>query len=169
MPNAKKADDHSKEKRDRKVLEKRRFKAAKMFSGGKTQADIVGEFGVSRTAAHKWHAAWKKKGKRGLASKGHPGQETKLTPKRLAKAKKILLKGAKVAGYADDFWTLERLAASIGKKLRMKIGTTQTWRILRSLNWTPQKPETRYRERDEKKIEHWKKVTWHGIQKRGLK
>ncbi|MCP4898489.1 MAG: winged helix-turn-helix domain-containing protein, partial [bacterium] len=40
------------------------------------------------------------------------------------------------------------------------------WKILRSLGWTPQKPEQRARERNEADIRRWRRQEWPRI-KRG--
>ncbi|MBD3315033.1 MAG: IS630 family transposase [Chitinivibrionales bacterium] len=39
-------------------------------------------------------------------------------------------------------------------------------RILKKLGWTPQKPITKASRRDERSIEHWRKVTWPTIKKK---
>src|SRR3989338_146560 len=76
--------------RDRTALERRRLKAAQLFSKGHTQADIARTVQVSREAVRKWHDAWKRKGTRGLISAGKPGPEPQLTPAKLKQVEQAL-------------------------------------------------------------------------------
>lgn len=153
---------------DAKVLEKRRFKAEKLFTKGIHQAAVARRLKVSRTAVHYWHTMWKKKGKDGLRRK-RPGPEPRLTEKKLWRVKQALAKGPLAAGYDTNLWTLARIAHVIQRKTRVLYGTSQVWYLLRSVGWTSQKPETRYRNRNEAAIKRWKEESWPRIQKRGLK
>ncbi|MFB3127903.1 MAG: winged helix-turn-helix domain-containing protein, partial [Candidatus Acidiferrales bacterium] len=40
------------------------------------------------------------------------------------------------------------------------------WKILRGLNWSPQRPVGKARERNEEAIRAWKHKTWPGIKKK---
>ena len=150
-----------------KTLEKRRFQAAAYFEQGKTQIWVARHFAVSRPAAHVWYWAWKDGGKAGLRSKGRSGAPPKLSAKQLGKVEKALLKGPRTQGYSTDLWTLERIARLIKKTTGVKYHPGHVWRLLRDLGWSSQKPETRARERDEKKIRRWVRKDFPRIQKRG--
>ena len=77
----------------------------------------------------------------------------------------MLLKGPAHFGYQTQLWTLERVAEVIGKTFDVTYDPSQVWRILMSLGWSCQKPESRARERDEKAIARWRKVDWPRIKK----
>ena len=156
-------------RRDAHALERRRLKAALFFNKGRSQAEVAQSLAVSRAAVHYWYIMWKKKKKDGLKSKGRPGPRSKLTPEKIKKVKMVILKGAAAAGYDTDLWTLSRIQKTIQKTVRVAIGQTHTWSVIHSLGFTCQKPETRYRDRDEAAIKRWKQDTWVRIQKRGLK
>lgn len=153
---------------DARALERRRFKAKKLFTKGIHQAEIARRLKVTRTAVHYWYTTWKKKGKDGLR-RARPGPKPHLTEKKLVKVKQALLHGPRAAGYDTNLWTLARIAEVIQRKARVSYGTSQVWYLLRSLGWTSQKPETRYRERNEAAIKRWKEEAWPRIQKRGQK
>lgn len=155
--------------RSRTVLERRRLKAAKLFRQGWSQAEVARRLRVSREAARKWHAAWRKQGQNGLKSKGKPGPKPKLAPTKLAWLEKELLKGPTAFGYVTQIWTLARIAAVIRRLCRVKYHPSYVWKLLTSINWTCQKPETRAAERDEAAIRHWIKTTWPRIKKKQLK
>jgi transposase len=151
---------------DAKKLEQRRLKAATLFKKGIHQAEIARRLKVSRPAVHYWYITWEKKGKDGLR-RTQPGPKSQLTGEKLAKVKRTLAKGPLAAGYDTNLWTLARIADVIRKKTRVSYGTSQVWYLLRSLGWSSQKPETRYRDRNEAAIKRWKEESWPRIQKRG--
>lgn len=153
---------------DAHALEQRRFKAEKLFTKGIHQAEVANRLKVTRAAVHYWYTTWKKKGKDGLRRK-RPGPKSRLTEKKLAQVKQALLAGPLAAGYDTNLWTLMRIAKVIQKKTHISYGTSQVWYLLQSFGWTSQKPETRYRERNEAAIKRWKKESWPRIQKRGQK
>ena len=152
-----------------KELEKRRLKAATFFEDGKTQNWVALHFSVSRPAAWAWYWSWKKNGFDGLKSKGRSGAPTKLTDTQLEKVEKELLKGPIAQGYSTELWTLERIAKLIQKTTHVTFHPGHVWRLLQDLGWSSQKPETRARERNEKKIKQWIRKDFPRIQKRGSK
>lgn len=152
-----------------KQLEKRRLKAGEFFQGGSTQAWVARHFLVSTATTNAWYKAWRKNRKTGLLSKGRSGRPPKLTQKQLRNVEKILLKGPKAQGYATQLWTLERIARVIKKTTKETYHPGHVWKILRDLKWTSQKPETRARERNEKKIQTWIRKEFPRIQKKGSK
>lgn len=153
---------------DAKDLERRRLKAGTLFERGVHQAEIARRLDVSRAAVHYWHITWRKKGKEGLRRR-RPGPRSQLTEKKLMHVKWALEKGPIAAGYDTNLWTLARVARVIQRTARVSYGTSQVWYLLRSLGWTSQKPETRYRNRNEAAIKKWKEESWPRIQKRGQK
>jgi len=153
-------------RQDAKALERRRFKAVRLFEKGMKQAEVARRCKVSKPAVHYWYTIWRKSGKEGLQTH-HPGPKPQLTSEKARKARRILLRGAQAQGYDTDLWTLQRIAAVIKKQLRCSYKTTQVWYILQALGWSSQKPETRYRDRNEKLIKQWKQKRWPAIQKRG--
>jgi transposase len=138
-----------------------------MFRQGRTQAEVAKKFGVSRAAACKWYAAWDAEGIRGLDSKGPPGFASALDHKNRRQFKKAILKGPLSHGYGTDLWTLSRLVAVLKKTTKVSFGPVRTWQIVRELGFTPQKPQLRARERDEKAIEDWKTRRLPGLKKMG--
>lgn len=150
-------------------LEARRLKAAKLFKKGLSQAEVARQLDVSREATRQWYNAWKKKGDKGLASKGKPGPEPKLelTEAKIARVEQALLKGPRAYGFQTEIWTLQRIAKVIHKVFKVKYHPGHLWYILQSIKWSCQKPARKNKERNEKKIAHWKHYTWPNIKKRG--
>ena len=150
-----------------KKLEQRRLLAGRLFDQGKTQAAVSARFGVTRAAACQWYAAWKADRRRGLRSKGPSGATPKLNEAQKRTLRHAILKGPAKAGYATDFWTLERLRALAKKTVRVNLGTTSVWRRVIELGFSVQKPDRRARERDEKAITGWKLNTFPHLKKMG--
>ncbi len=150
-----------------KNLERRRLLAGGMFTRGKTQAEVAERFQVSRAAACQWYAAWKADTKNGLTSQGESGATPRLNQQQKRLLKREILRGPAKAGYATDFWTLERIRALAKKKLKTTLGTTSVWRTVVGLGFSVQKPERRARERNEKAITDWKLKTFPRLKKMG--
>lgn len=152
-------------KKDRRV--ERRRMAAKLFQKGYSQAEVARRCGVSKEAARKWYDTWKRQGTKGLVTAKKPGPVPKLTDLKKKRVVQTLLKGPRAFGYHTDLWTLERVAAAIKRVAHVQYHHRHVWRVLLSMGWSCQKPETRARERDEKTIKNWVRYTWSRIQKRG--
>lgn len=149
-------------------LELRRFKAGRMFEGGKhLQADIARKLSVSPAAVCKWHAAWDADQEKGLRSKGQPGFASAFTEKKKKQLKAIILAGPAKLGYATDFWTVDRIRSAAKKKLRLDFSGTHIWKTVLSLGFSVQKPERRARERNEKAIQEWKLKKFPKLKKMG--
>lgn len=151
----------------RKKREATRLKAAKLFKKNMPQAEIARKLGVTPAAVNYWHIDWKQGGTKALKSKGSPGFSSKLIPKDRTAFKEAILKGPLTYGYETNFWTLSRLSAVMKKVAGVKFGTTHTWKIVRSLGFTPQKPRVLAAQRDEAAIAAWKKKRLHGLKKMG--
>jgi len=71
-------------------------------------------------------------------------------------------------GYRTELWTTARIAELIEKKFGVRYHRDHIGRLMASLGWTYQKPARRALQRDERKIEQWKKEDWPRI-KKGLR
>lgn len=151
---------------DATLMELRRLRAGALFERGVHQAEVARRFNVSRTAVHYWYIIWEKEGEEGLRN-GRPGPKPRFTAEKIAIVRAALLKGARRGGYDTELWTLGRVTNVIRRKTRIRISQTHTWRLLHAMGWSSQKPETRYRNRNESAIKKWKEERWPAIQKRG--
>ena len=154
-------------KRDRKALEQRRMKAARLFERDVPQYKIAERLKVTPAAVCIWHTAWEKNKEDGLKSKGPPGFLSQYTDEKKRMLKKIILQGPSKAGYTTDFWTIDRIRAVAKKKLHVDLGTKRTWQTLIDLGFSVQKPERRARERNEQAISDWKLTTFPKLKKMG--
>lgn len=154
-------------KRDRQVLEKRRLKAIKLHQKGHSQYRIAKQLQVSFEAVSNWVELYEKQGLKGLKTLGKPGPRPRLDDNEKRKIKQAILKGPKAQGFATDLWTLERIAKLIKQMTKISYHPGHVWKILLSLGFTCQKPQTKSIERNERDIENWKRRVWPKL-KRGL-
>jgi transposase len=155
-----------KPRRDLASLEQRRLKAARLFAAGISQAEVARRLGVAASSANRWHQNWKGQGEAGLARRGPPGAQSRLSGAQLAELEEMLLAGPVAAGYASDLWTLPRIAKLIQQRFGVKYHPGHIWHLMRRLGWSCQKPARRAKERDEQAIGRWLARDWPRL-KRG--
>jgi transposase len=153
-------------RRNFKGLRARRKQAAGLFAAGRLkQAEISRRLGVSRTSVHRWYAAWRREGASGLYGAGRAGRKPRLEKGELRLLDRALREGAAVWGFATDLWTLPRVARVIEEISGVSYHPGHVWRVLRSLNWTRQRPARRAKERNEKEIRRWVAEDWPRVNK----
>jgi transposase len=102
-------------------------------------------------------------------SRGHEvgrqaGSPIKVSDEEVLRIAEELKRGAVAHGYTAELWTLPRVRRLVIDLFGRKLSISETWRLLRRIGWSSQKPVRRARERDEEKIENWKQVEWPRIQ-----
>jgi len=142
------------------------MRAAAMFERGKTQAEVVRALGVSRPSVSRWYQAWRKGGAKGLAGAGRAGRRPRLSEAERRSLDRALLKGPLAHGFPTDLWTLKRIAIVIERITGVRYHVGHVWKILRSMDWTLQRPARRAVERDEEAIARWVKTRWPQVKKR---
>lgn len=146
-------------------LEHRRLKAVRLLRQGHRPTDVARQLNVTYRSVARWKKAFRKKGPRGIRARPAPGRPSKLEAAIRTYVRKDLLQGARAAGYPTDLWTCPRVADFLRKNYEVSYHVDHIGRLLRSLGCTPQKPERRAIERDERQIRHWIIKTWPAIKK----
>ena len=122
--------------------------------GGPAAAGLV-QFGVRVAAA----LAGRRQGRAGLPGAWRGG--LRLDGRQLGLLRAALKAGPAVWGWSEDQrWTLERVAALIGRLFRIRYTLRGTSLLLHRLGFSPQVPVHRAAERDEDAIAAWRAVTW---------
>lgn len=152
-------------KRDFDALEQRRREGAKLLRCGVSQAEVARRMNVSRMAVTKWQRTLSKAGIKGLKKAGRAGRLPRLNDEFKEKLTKILKAGALSAGFGTDLWTLKRVASIIEKESGHVYTEAGVWFLLRDMGFSSQRPTTQARQRDETKIEYWKKRRWPLLKK----
>jgi transposase len=145
--------------------EARRLLAANLFRQNYKGSEIVHILGVAKSSVSRWKKAWKAGGTQALRTKPHPGPKPRLSSTQKRRLVRLLLRGARRAGYDNDLWTCPRVAQLIRREFGVGYHPGWVWQILRDLGWSCQKPEPRARERDEAAIRRWRESDWPRIKK----
>jgi transposase len=98
-------------------MEKRRLEDCRMLEQGYSQADVARKLEVSGAAACKW----KKR-------------------RQLERLQGSLCRGAQKARYADELWTLGRMARLIEDHFGVSYHPGHVWGMTRSMGWSCPKP-----------------------------
>ena len=137
---------------ERARRERVRLAAAEMIEAGASDREIAKRFRVSRMSANRWRRALAAGGREALASKGAGGARCKLTPAQVAELEAVLDAGPAAAGYADQCWTLARIADQVWRRFRVEYTLAGMDVLLHRLGWSVQVPARRPAERDEEKV-----------------
>lgn len=138
-------------------LERRRRRAVQSVRNGECPTTVARVFGVARSTVFRWLKLDQYTD--GLAAKPHPGPAQRLSAEQHRHLATLLLAGAKAHGWRTSLWTCARVAVMIERHFGIKFHHDHVGRVLRErLNWTPQKPQRKARERDEAAIKYWKEV-----------
>lgn len=151
-----------------KELERRRQRAIALLKEGYQPVDIATMLSVDRRSVRRWKATYHNEGEKGIHAKPASGRPPKLDRDDIKKLEKALLKGSKAAGFPTDLWTCPRVVYLIHTLFGIRYHVDHVGRILHALGWSPQRPERRAMERNEKRIKQWVKVDWRRIKKKHL-
>jgi len=113
----------------------------------------------------RWFNAWRRGGAKALKVRSSPGRPVKLKPAQQRRLVRLLLKGPLARGYRTNLWTTARIAELVQQEFGVHYHRDHIGRVMHSLNWSHQKPETRAIERDEEAIARWKKKDWPRVKK----
>ena len=147
-------------------LEKRRRRAVALLAKGLQPVEVAHQLGVDRRSVRRWKAAYRKRGEVALKARPAPGRPCRLAAKAQQRLVRLLLKGARAAGFATDLWTCPRVARLIQERFGVRYHVDHLGRLLHGLGFSPQKPQRRALERDEAAIAHWIKHDWPRIKKK---
>ena len=147
-------------------LERRRERAITLLGKGHAPVDVARMLGVDRRSVRRWKAAHRRRGAKGIEARPTPGRPPKLDRRQRARLERLLLKGARAAGYESDLWTCPRIAEVISEQFGVIYHRDHIGRLLRSLGWSPQRPQRRALERNEERIRGWIREDWPRIKKK---
>jgi transposase len=152
--------------RGRERRELVRMQAAQMFGQGVRPCQVAVVLRVSVKSACAWDRAWQAGGAAALASKGPAGQSCRLSQVQLQRLESELEAGPGAHGWADQRWTLDRVAELIEKLFASHYTQPGTSLLLHRLGWSPQVSAHRAAERDEDAVATWVKETWPRVKER---
>ena len=153
-------------KRDFKALEKRRFEAMRLLDQGHNQSETARRLKVARQTVSAWRRQYREQGAAGLRQAGRAGRKPLLDAAQRERLTSLLLEGPQAHGFPTPLWSCPRVARLIGDEFGVDYHEGHVWKILRALDWSPQRPVGKARERNEEQIRTWKRKTWTRIKKK---
>jgi transposase len=147
------------------TLERRRSKAVVLLHEGYAPVEVAKRLGVDRRSVRRWKAAFRRSGRLGIAAQPASGRPPKLDGKARRRLEQVLLRGALAAGFPTDLWTCRRVAEVTARRFAVHCHLSHIGRVLRSLGWSPQRPQRRAIERDETAIQRWVQQEWPRVKK----
>lgn len=149
--------------------EARRQRAFELSQRGWPQCDIAEALGVSRPAVSQWSAAVREGGSEALRARPRLGAPPKLGDAQLQMIPERLSQGAEAYGFRGDVLTCARIAKIIEWEFGVSYSKSHVSRLMKQVEWTPQKPIERATQRDEAQIEQWRTEVWPELKKRPAK
>jgi len=143
----------------------RRRRALSLLDQGLSLNEVARRIGCQPCSVMRWRDMRRRRGQRVFEVRFSPGRPPKLTRTQRRQLTRLLLKGSMAHGYRTELWTCARIAELIRKQFGVQYHRDHIGRLMRSLGWSSQKPQTRAIERDEAKIEAWKRRQWPRLKK----
>lgn len=140
-----------------------RQRAFALLAQGLGFAEVAQRVGVTERSVRRWHQEVRQPKRK--KAKRRPGRPAFLAVKQLGRLEKALDRGAYAHGYAEDYWTLDRIAHVIWQLFGVRYESSSVWRLLQRLGWSSQKPQRQPLQRDEAAIQHWQRDVWPRIKK----
>ena len=153
-------------RRDFDALEKRRLGAIRWFGEELNNSEIGRRLRVCNQTVSRWRKQYRAGGKAALRKAGRAGRKRLLSATDEQRLVGLLRQGPERLGYETPLWTCDRVAHLIEEEFGVRYHAGHVWKILRQMNWSPQRPVGRALERDERAIEDWKKRRWPAIKKK---
>ena len=144
----------------------RRWRALELKREGWKQEDIAEGLGVTAGAVSQWLTAVRYQGAQALRARPHPGAPSRLSRTQKGLLPDFLAHGAEAYGFRGEVWTCARIAKVIEREFGVSYHKAHVSRLLKELEWTPQKPIQRAAQRDECQIADWRIKVWPELKKR---
>ena len=133
-----------KRKRDLEAMEQRRLEGARLLKRKVSQSEVARQVGVSRQAVALWGQPLAAVNGAVGKLKARPlGRPKRLDAQQCERLRKMLVKGALAAGFVTALWTVKRVRVLIAREFGVQYSNTGGWELLRSLGFSPQRPEKR--------------------------
>jgi transposase len=148
------------------ALERVRLIAANMFDQGLTTGQVAASLSVDGQTVRRWRRAYDARGREGLRSRPHPGGRRRLTDAQRGRLCEMLLKTPAECGFDKYLWTTGLIAELIRREFGVDYHHDYVGTMLGDMGFTHQKPARRSKERDEARIEAWRREHWPALLKK---
>jgi transposase len=95
---------------------------------------------VCSQTVSRWARAVSEHGEKALTAAGRAGRKPLLDGKQHERLIARLLEGPEKLGYETPLWTCDRVGHLVQDEFGIRYHSGHLWKILRQLNWSPQRP-----------------------------
>src|SRR3954462_13982695 len=131
-----------------------------LFAGAVAPVQVAARVRVRTKSVYQWRRRWHAGGEQALASTGPGGAVCRLSDAQLQRLRPELERGPAEHGWADQRWTLARVATVIGRLFHLRYTPRGTAYLLHRMGWSWHVPRHRAAERSEDAIAAWSTLTW---------
>lgn len=146
-------------------LAERRQRALDLLRSGRSPSEVARRLGTTPQSVCRWQRESRQPKRTRPRNRRAPGRPSRLSKAQQQQLVSALNRGAYAQGYAENYWTLDRIAHLIWDRFQVRYGSSSVWYLMRRLGWSCQKPQRRSLSRDEAAVAHWKHYTWPAIKK----
>jgi transposase len=137
------------------------------LDGGLAPAEVARHLGVAAQTVREWRRDYRAGGREALRSAKPTGRPAKLSAAQRAALAGLLVRTPAECGFADKhLWTQQLIADLILREFGVSYHHDHVGVILKELGFTHQKPARRALERDETRIEAWRREAWPALLKK---
>lgn len=146
-------------------LATRRERVLRLLQRGHAPAKLAEVIGVTLRSIQRWQREAHHPQAKRPDSRRPACRPCCVTAQQIERLRKTLLKNARTSGYAEEYWTLARIADLIWKLFKVRYTPSGVWHLLRRMRWSCQKPQRIAFRHDDQAIAHWKRYIWPRIKK----
>ena len=141
--------------------------AANMFDAGGEPSEIARHLGVAAQAAREWRRDYRAGGREALRSTTPTGRPAKLTPGQREALAELLERAPAECGCAGRYlWTQQLIAGLVLREFGVSYHHGHIGALLKAMGFTHQRPARRAVERDEVRIDGWRREAWPALLKK---
>src|SRR3954454_18075389 len=107
-----------------------RMQAARLFADDVAPVQVAARLRMSPKSAYQWRRRWRVGGEAALASTGPGGASCRLSDAQLDRLRTELERGPAEHGWADQRWTLARIATLIARLFHLRYSLRGTASLL---------------------------------------
>jgi len=131
-----------------------------------SQSQAARRVQAGQQSVSRWVGEYRARGAAGLRQAERAGRKPLLDAVQLERLVSLLLQGPEAHGFSTPLWSCPRVARLIADEFGVDYHEGHVWKILRALNWSPQRPVGKARERNEEAIRTGQRKTWPAIKKK---
>lgn len=133
-------------------VDERKQRGLELLKNGLSPAEVASRLGTTVRTVQRWRKDERDGVKRVRKKTGRPSKLTAIQLRRLARQ---LKRGARVHGYHDEHWTLDRIAHLIWVLFRVRYHPSSLWYVMDRMGWSSQKPRRQAIQRDDDLVAVW--------------